>query len=423
MLDAHFVRSNPELVKQNITNRGLDLAALDVDKWLSVDLERSRLLQEQDELNRRRNELAEMGKNKQIGLDELKRISGENKEKQKQVAADLEVVLKEWTELLSQFPNMHDPKTPIGKSDKENVVVRKVGEPTKFDFAHKDHLTLGKELEILDFEGGSKVAGSQFYYLKNDAVLLEFGLIQYGLNFLAKKGFTPVLTPDMAKSRFYLGTGYAPRGDEAQTYEIKDEDLGLIATAEVTMAGLYADEIIPYEKLPLKFAAISHCFRREAGAYGKYSKGLYRVHQFSKLEMFVYCLPEQSQQIHEELLAIEEEIAQSLDIPYQVVEMCTGDLGGMAARKFDIEAWMPGRNDYGEVTSTSNCTDYQARNLNIRYRNQDGKVDFLHMLNGTAIVMSRFPIAIMENFQQADGRIKVPKALVPFVGKEYLSKN
>jgi seryl-tRNA synthetase len=237
-----------------------------------------------------------------------------------------------------------------------------------------------------------------------------------------KHGYDLVSTPDLAKSRYYLGTGYAPRGDEAQIYEIQGEDLGLIATAEVTMAGMHADELIPAEQLPQKYAAISHCYRKEAGAYGKYSKGLYRVHQFTKMEMFVYCKPEDSEKMHQELLGIEEEIAQALKIPYRVIHMCTGDLGAMAARKYDLEAWMPGRNDYGEITSTSNCTDFQARNLNIKFKDGDGENKFVHMLNGTAIVLSRFPIAIFENYQQADGTIKVPEVLVPYMGKEYIGK-
>jgi seryl-tRNA synthetase len=229
------------------------------------------------------------------------------------------------------------------------------------------------------------------------------------------------MTPDMAKSRFYLGTGYAPKGDEAQIYEIDGEDLGLIATAEVTMAGLHADEILKAEDLPLKYAAVSHCFRKEAGAYGKYSKGLYRVHQFTKLEMFIYSLPEHSEAMHQEILRVEEELAQALEIPYRVLEMCSGDLGAIASRKYDLEAWMAGRNDYGEITSTSNTDDFQARNLNIRVKTDEGN-EYVHMLNGTALVTSRIPIVIMENFQQKDGTIRIPKALVPYFGKEFIGK-
>jgi seryl-tRNA synthetase len=308
----------------------------------------------------------------------------------------------------------------VGKSDKENIEVRKWGTPTKFDFQPKDHLELGKSLGILDFETGAKVTGSQFFFLYGDGALLELALTRYAFEKLSKEGFLPVITPDLAKSRYYMGTGYMPKGDEAQTYTIEGEDLGLIATAEVTLAGSHADEVIPEDKLPLKYVGYSHCFRQEAGAYGKYSKGLYRVHEFSKVEMFIYCKPEDSESFHEHILKMEEEIYKELGLPYRVVEMCTGDLGAMADRKFDVEVWMPGREDYGEVTSTSNCTDYQARNLNIKFRRKTGETEYLHMLNGTAIVMTRVPLAILENFQQKDGSVKIPKVLQKWMGKEVI---
>ena len=237
----------------------------------------------------------------------------------------------------------------------------------------------------------------------------------------AKESFTPVITPDLAKSRYYLGTGYLPKGNEAQTYEIEGEDLGLIATAEVTLAGKHADEAIPEKDLPLKYAGYSHCFRREAGAYGKYSKGLYRVHQFTKIEMFVYCKPEDSEKYQQHILEMEEKIYQELGLPYRVMEMCTGDLGAMAARKFDIEVWMPTRSEYGEVTSTSNCTDYQARNLNIKFKGNDGQTEYVHMLNGTAIATSRTPLAILENYQEKDGSVVIPEVLRKWVGKDKIT--
>ncbi len=239
-------------------------------------------------------------------------------------------------------------------------------------------------------------------------------------NFLVKKGFVPVSTPDLARSRYYLGTGYNPRGPEAQIYTIDGEDLGLIATAEITLAGLHADEILDAEKLPVKYVGVSHCFRKEAGAYGRYSRGLYRVHQFTKVEMFVYSLPETSEKMHEELLKIEEDLYSELEIPFRVVEMCSADLGAQAVRKFDLEAWMPGRKDWGEITSTSNTTDYQARRLNIRYKTKDGKLEPVHTLNGTAVTTSRLPIAILENFQQKDGTVLVPKVLQKYMGKKLL---
>lgn len=418
MLDPKFIRSNPDKVKQNTSERSMDPSV--VDKWIDVDNKRNGLIQQTEELNRAKNELAELGK-KGGNVEEIREKGKALKEQSKTLEEELAKLEEEWNTLIHQIPNIHEESVPIGKNDEENVVSKQIGEIPTFDFKPKDHLQLAEEQDLIDFEAGAKVSGSKFYFLKNDMVKLEFALLQFGLDFLREKGFTLIMTPDMAKSRFYLGTGYAPKGDEAQIYEIQDEDLGLIATAEITMAGLHADEMFTPEQLPLKYAAVSHCFRKEAGAYGKYSKGLYRVHQFTKLEMFAYTLPSESEKMHQEMLANEEEITQRLGIPYQVLEMCSGDLGAIASKKYDLEAWMPGRDGYGEITSTSNTTDFQARNLNIRVKMEDGSKEFVHMLNGTALVSSRIPIAIIENFQMNDGRVKVPEALVPYMGgQEYI---
>ena len=412
MLDIKFIRENKDLVKKGVEAKNFDSSV--VDKLLDLDEKRRKLIAEIEELRSKRNKVSQA----EVVSSEGKEI----KDKLKAKEPELKELEEKFIDLLSRVPNLPSDKAPIGKSDKENVEIKKWGEPRKFDFTPKDHLELGKNLGIIDFETGAKVSGSQFYFLYGDGARLELALSMYALDKLSQKGFLPVITPDLAKSRYYLGTGYAPRGDEAQTYVIENEDLGLIATAEVTLAGKHADEIIPEDKLPLKYVGYSHCFRQEAGAYGKYSKGLYRVHQFSKVEMFVYCTPSDSESIHQELLSIEEEIYQELGIPYRVLDMCTGDLGAMAVRKFDVEAWMPGRNDYGEITSTSNCTDYQARNLNIKYKKKDGTNEYLHMLNGTAIVMSRVPIAIIENFQNEDGSITIPEVLQKWMGKEKITK-
>lgn len=406
MLDIKFIRENVDLVKTATKNKGFDDSV--VDKLLEIDKKRRELIGKSEEIRAKRNKLTK------DDIEEGKKLKIELKVLEEK----LKIAELEYEKILWLVPNVPSSKSPIGKNDSENVELRKWGEPTKFSFTPKDHLELGKSLGLLDFEAGSKVAGSQFYFLYGDGALLELALTHYVFDKLSKKGFLPVITPDLAKSRYYLGTGYAPKGDEAQTYTIEGEDLGLIATAEVTLAGSHADEVIPEDKLPIKYIGYSHCFRQEAGAYGKYSKGLYRVHQFSKTEMFVYCLPSDSERIHEELLAIEEEIYQELELPYKVLEMCTGDLGAMAARKFDVEVWMPGRNDYGEVTSTSNCTDFQARNLNIKYRKKNGETEYLHMLNGTAIVMTRVPVAILENYQNEDGSVNVPTVLQKWMSKE-----
>lgn len=408
MLDINFIRENKDLIKKGIGDKGFDPSL--IDKVLELDETRRRLLLEVEGLRAKRNKIAEEKKPSEEG----KKIKEELKDKE----PELEKVQAEYKETLFKVPNLPSKKAPVGRSDKENVEIRTWGEPKKFSFKPKDHLEIGKKLKILDFETGAKVTGSQFFFLYGEGVLLEMALTNFVLDKLSKKGFLPVITPDLAKSRYYLGTGYAPKGQEAQTYTIEGEDLGLIATAEVTLAGAHSDETIPEENLPLKYVGYSHCFRKEAGAYGKYSKGLYRVHQFTKTEMFVYCKPEESEKFHQEILKLEEEIYQDLEIPYRVVEMCTGDLGAMAARKFDIEAWMPGRDDYGEVTSASNVTDYQARNLNIRFRRSTGEVEYVHMLNGTAVVMSRVPLAILENYQEEDGGVRVPDVLQKWMGKE-----
>ncbi len=414
MLDIQFIRDNPKEVKKGVAAKQFDPKL--VDKVLELDKKRRDLVAKVDELRSQRNRLA-----REKRINEGKQV----KEKLQGIEPQLEEVEKEFLDILNQIPNLPLPQVPVGKNEKENVEVRRWGTPRDFGkdgFEPKDHLELGQSLGILDFETGAKVAGSQFYYLYGDGALLELALVQYAFEVLQKEGFEPVITPDLAKSRYYLGTGYAPRGKEAQTYVIEGEDLGLIATAEVTLAGRHADEIIPEEKLPIKYIGYSHCFRQEAGAYGKYSKGLYRVHQFTKAEMFIFCKPEESEAMHEHILQMEEKIYQNLGLPYRVVEMCTADLGAMAARKFDIEAWMPSRNDYGEVTSTSNCTDYQARNLNVKLKRKNGKTEYLHMLNGTAIATSRTPLAILENYQQKDGTIIIPDVLRKWIGKEKITR-
>lgn len=410
MLDIAFIRENTEKVKKGVIDKGFDSEL--VDKVLDLDEKRRKLIIEVEELRAKRNKVAE-----EKNVEEGKKLKEELKSKE----PELTKVEEEYKEALNNVPNLPLPEAPVGKSEKENVEVRKWGEVKKFDFIPRDHLELGKSLGILDFETGAKVAGSQFYFWYNQGALLELALVQYAMELLSKEGFTPVITPDLAKSRYYLGTGYLPKGKEAQTYEIEGEDLGLIATAEVTLAGKHADEVISEKDLPLKYLGYSHCFRREAGAYGKYSKGLYRVHQFTKVEMFVYCKPEDSEKYHQHILEMEEKIYKGLGLPYRVVEMCTGDLGAMAARKFDLEAWMPTRGEYGEVTSTSNCTDYQARNLNIKFRGKSGENEFVHMLNGTAIATSRTPLAILENYQEKDGSVVVPEVLRKWMGKDKIN--
>jgi seryl-tRNA synthetase len=335
----------------------------------------------------------------------------------------LDILQRQYRELLLAVPNMTHPDVRISDNEDDNPVIETYLEPTKFDFEPLDHVQLAEKHDLIDFDRATKVTGAKFYYLKNELALLEFALVQYALSVAMKNGFTPFITPDLAKREVLEGLGFNPRGESTQIYNIENSDLSLIGTAEITMGGYHMDETFEASELPKKYVAVSHCFRTEAGSYSKFSKGIFRVHQFTKIEMFQYVLPEHSEAAHLELLEIEKEIFKGLGIPFRVVDHCTADLGGPSIRTFDLEAWMPGKpnqsgslGDWAEVTSTSNCTDYQSRGLNIKFKDQAGKRQFVHMLNGTAIAASRAPIAILENFQQADGSIIIPPVLRPYMG-------
>jgi seryl-tRNA synthetase len=419
MLDLKYIRENAEAVQENSRNRGVE-----ADVGLVVELadRRSALIQELNELRQRQNQMARsIGKEQDPeSRDRLIAESRAMKDRIPEKEADLSEVEQRMREELLKIPNMTHPDAPIGKDDSENVEIRRWGEIPGFDFDARDHVELGESLGIIDFDAGAKVAGSKFYFLRGDAVLLELGLVRYAMDILTQRGYQPAITPDLARDEMLVGTGFIPRGPETQIYSVEDSDLSLIATSEIPLAGSLADEIVDENELPIRLAGLSHCFRTEAGSHGRASRGLYRVHQFTKVEMFAFTTPEQSDELHAEMLDIEERIFQGLGLPYRVVDICTGDLGGAAYRKFDLEAWMPGRNDYGEVTSTSNTTDYQARRLRIRYRRDGGRPQLLHTLNGTAIAVSRALIALLEHYQQEDGSILLPEVLVPYVGKERL---
>jgi seryl-tRNA synthetase len=426
MLDLKYVLAHAEAVKQNCRNRNVPGAVLDdLDKVLAIEGERKTLLQAVESVRRRQNEVAQAtGKEK----DPTKRaeLVAEGKRLKTEIA-DSEERLRQldhevkWR--LARVPNLTHPDAPIGHTEDDSRELRKVGTPRTFDFTPRDHVEIGKALDLIDFESGGKVTGNGFYFLKNDAVLLELALQQLALRTLVEKGFQPIVTPDLARNSILEGIGFTPRGPETQIYSIENTDLSLIGTAEITLGGMHADAILDEAELPLKYVGISHCFRTEAGAAGRASKGLYRVHQFTKVEMFAFTAGtlEASAAMHQEFLAIEEEIFTALGIPYRVLDICSGDLGGPAYRKFDIEAWMPGRGEhgaYGEVTSTSDCTDYQARRLNIRYKPSGQKgTRFVHTLNGTAVALSRSLIVILENYQRADGLVDVPAVLRPYLGK------
>ena len=422
MLDRRFIVENAELVKRNCANRGVDV---DVHRFVQLEETRKLLQIQVEELNREANEVSRsIGKAKDPAEREARKDQGRQlREKTQTVQTKLDELSAELESVHRQIPNLSHPDAPIGVDDKSNLELFRGKTPVPtFDFEPLDHVELAEKLDLVDFEAGANVAGHGFYFLKNDAVLLELALQRYAVEMLAREGFTPMSTPDLARNDVLAGTGYIPRGPETQIYSIENSDLSLVATAEIPLGGMLAGQTIETERLPIKLCGISHCFRTEAGAHGRATRGLFRVHQFTKIEMFAFTVPDQSDVMLEHLRDLECRLFDGLGIAYRVVDTATGDLGGPAYRKFDLEAWMPGRGEFGEVTSTSNCTDYQARRLNIRYKLKGTKgTHFLHTLNGTAIAVSRALIAILENHQQADGSVLVPEALRPLMGKERIA--
>ena len=419
MLDRKFIAENAEEVKQNCVNRGVEA---DIDRFVELENMRKTMQAEADHLNRRANEVSKsIGKAKDDEEREARKEEGRRlREESAAARAKLDPVAEELAAIHAAIPNMSHPKAPIGADDKSNLELSrgKTAVPT-FDFEPLDHVQIGENLDLIDFEAGARVAGAGFYFLKNELVLLDLALQRYALDVLIEEGFTPTTTPDLARNEILHGTGYIPRGPETQIYSIENTDLSLIATAEIPLGGLLAGVTVDAEELPMKLCGISHCFRTEAGAAGRAGRGLYRVHQFTKIEMFAFTLPDDSEGMLDHLCELECRLFDGLGIPYRVVDTATGDLGGPAYRKFDLEAWMPGRNDWGEVTSTSNCTDFQARRLNARYKIKGEKgTKFVHTLNGTAIAISRALVAILENYQQADGAVVIPEVLRGVVGKE-----
>ncbi|MDO8499512.1 MAG: serine--tRNA ligase [bacterium] len=413
MLDIKFIRENKDLVKNNCANRH---AKVDIERLLSKDADRRDLLKQAENLRATRN-AGSKGKPSPEEIETMKAVGAQIKD----IEAMLAETEKEYNELLLQVPNLTHPESPIGKEGDYKVVYTNQ-KPPVFKFSPKDHEQLMIENDLVDFERAAKTTGAKFYFFKNNLVRLNAALLNYGMDIVAKHSYTLIETPDLAKDQILQGIGFNPRGAETQVYSIEGTDMSLIGTAEITMGGYHAGEVLDLSKGPKKYAALSHCYRTEAGSYGRTSKGLYRVHQFTKLEMFVFCKPEDSDQYHQEILKIEKEIVNGLDLPFRVIDTASGDLGGPAYRKFDLEAWMimnagkDTQGGYGEITSTSNCTDYQARRLNIKYKKPDGTTDFVHTLNGTAVVLSRFPLAIIENYQQKDGSIAVPKVLKKYLG-------
>ena len=396
MIDIQLIRDNPELVAEKSKQKGYDV---DITQLLGFDGERRELQGQVEELRRERNEIA-TSMNGQKPSEEQVAKGREVKDKLATLEHQLNAIEQEFTTLLNRVPNLTFDDVPVG-GEEDSVEIKQWGEQT---IGAKDHLDLAVERDWIDFERGAKVAGAKFYFLKGDLALLENAITQYAIDFVTKKGFTFMTVPHMVNSRVATGTGFAPRtSDQGDEYFVEGEDLSLIATAEMPLTGYHADEIIDEDKLPLLYVGLSPCYRKEAGTYGKHTRGLFRVHQFNKLEMYAFTTPEQSQEMHERILAIEEELWQSLNIPYHVINIASGDLGAPAAKKYDIEYWSQVDGKYRELTSCSNCTDFQARNLNIRVRRSNGDVEVLHTLNGTAVSLARSLIAILEHHQTAMG--------------------
>jgi seryl-tRNA synthetase len=418
MLDINFIRENSEKVKKACENKNVKIS---VDLVLDLDKKKRELMTEIETLKAEQNKISRGGKENQEIFAQAKEI----KEKIKLMSPELEKVDTDFKVLLSQLPNIPFDDVPVGKDDSGNVVLRKVGHTPKFIFPFglaqggykpKDYMELGAALDLIDVERAGKVAGSRFGYIKGDLALLEFALIKLVMDTVKKEGFVPVIPPVMLKKQMARGTGYFEATDESEAYYLPQDDMYLAGTSEQSLVSMHADEILNAEILPLRYVGFSTCFRREAGSYGKDTKGILRVHQFDKLEMVIFSKPEESEDEHKLLLSIEEKLMKALKLPYQVINICTGDLGRPAAKKYDIETWLPSENKYRETHSTSNCTDFQARRLNIRYRDKANKLNFVHTLNGTAFAIGRILIMIMENYQQKDGSIKVPKVLQKYCG-------
>ena len=410
MLDIRYIRENADRVQESAKNKGYN--DVSIARLLDTDEQRRQLQQQVDELRTRRNEIAGQMKGGKPA-PELVEKGRSLKGKLAELESELHDVDADFQAQMDAVPNVTLEDVPLG-GEEDSVEVKVWGDKRQ---SAGDHLEFATQRGWLDFERGAKVAGTKFYYIKGDLMLLENAIYQYALNLLISKGFTPMTVPHMVSGRVARGSGFAPKSHkESNEYFIDGEDTMLIGTAEAPLTGFHADEIIDEKDLPLLYTGYSPCYRKEAGAAGKFSRGLFRVHQFNKLEMYIFCTPEQSVQMHEKILSIEEEIWQNLGVPYHVVNIAAGDLGAPAAKKYDIEYWSPVDNQYRELTSCSNCTDFQARNLNIRVRRSDGSLQVLHTLNGTAVSLARSLVAIIENYQTDDGKLRVPEVLRPYLG-------
>ena len=418
MIDIRLFRQDPERVTAALRRRGVSEETF--AELRRLDEQRRALITEGDELRARQRQLG-----REIGAaspEDRPRLIAETKavsarlDELEPAQADAEAALED---LLARIPNLPHPDAPDGDSEEDAVEVDRFGERPEFDFPVRDHVEIGEALDIIDIPRAVKISGSRFAFLKGDAVLLELGLVRYAVDHLVAAGFTPVVPPVLTRAEALFGTAFLPESAD-QIYEIPKDELYLVGTSEVPLAGMHLDEILAAEDLPLRYGGISTCFRREAGTYGKDTRGIFRVHQFDKVEMFSFVHPSESWDEHERLRDLQVKIISGLGLHGRVVDIAVGDLGACAARKYDIEVWLPGQQAYRELTSASNCTDYQARRLRCRYRTEDGDTEMVHTLNGTACAIGRTIIAVLETHQRADGTVAVPEALVPYVGKEVL---
>ena len=417
MIDPQLLKTNIEAIEENIRKRDLNI---DLEKLKLLDESRRAAKFESEKLRAEQKKLGkEIASSSEIEksslLEQAEKISNEVKTLSEETQQKDDEFFDAWIKI----PNVVDSSSPVGKTEEDNKEIKKVGEPKNI-LNPMTHLEIGENLGLIDVERASKISGSRFSYLFGDLVKIQFNLVSYTLNKLSDKGFNPTIPPVLVRENALFGTGFFP-DDSEQVYEVQNDDLFLVGTSEVSLAALHTDEIIDIENLPLRYAGYSTCFRREAGTYGKDTSGIFRVHQFDKVEMFSFCDPEKSKEEHENILTIEEEILQDLEIPYRVVDVCTGDLGASAAKKYDIEAWIPSQQRYREVTSCSNTTDFQARRLNMRTKIEGGNT-ILHTLNGTALAVGRILIALLENNQQPDGSVMFSDDLGKILGVKELSK-
>lgn len=418
MIDIRLIEANPERIKILLKKKGVDAP---IDEILRLNRERKDLIREVDNLRHLQNVTSKEIQKNPSNKEELIAKIREIVPKLRSLENKLEEIEDSLNKLILSLPNLPHESVPEGKDESDNIPIRYSGDIPQFDFTPKDHLELGELLDLIDVKRAGKVSGSRFYYLKRELVILEYALIQFVTELLIEKGFTPVIPPVLVREDVLYGLGYLPELED-QMYKIPLDELRLAGTSEHTVVPMFRDEILDIKDLPQRFVSYSSCFRREAGAAGKDTRGILRVHQFDKLEMVSFTLPDKSWEEHEFLLSIEEEIMSRLNIPYRVILICAGDLGFPASKKYDIEAWLPGQNRYRETHSCSNCTDFQARRLNIRYRDEEGNVRYVHTLNGTALAIGRALIAIMENYQNKDGSITVPEVLIPYTKFEVIKR-